>query len=152
MPHGSYHRAHDRLPPGQLCLVPAPLQGGLLVPLLRGSHVVHSAVLSGYPIHSSQRARGAPGLFGMAVTMATPALGGLIPAKPQRSQSQRPSVVWCASLHSSAPRNMWKRGASPASQLGLTVLGLALTFALSGCQGGKGAGGASGPLSSAFSM
>lgn len=68
--------------------------------------------------------------------------GGLIQAKPQRIQSQRPVgaslQVWGALPHSSAPRNTWKRGMSPALQLGLTLLGLALTFALSGCQGGKG--------------
>lgn len=72
MRHGSHHQSHYRLPPGQLCLVPAPLQGGFLVPLLKGSHVVPLAVLSGYPIHNSQRAQGAPRLSDVAVTRVRP--------------------------------------------------------------------------------
>lgn len=76
MPHGSHHHTEHRLPPGQLCMVPAPLQGGLLVRLLRGSHVVPVAVLSGCPTHNSQRTQGAPRLLDMAVTRVRPYLLG----------------------------------------------------------------------------
>lgn len=67
MPCGSHHQACNCPPPGWLCLVPAPLQDGLLAPLLGGSHVDPPAMPSGYPILNSQRTNCGLRLLDMAL-------------------------------------------------------------------------------------